>query len=487
MRKLKRLLLRLAIFSIVILAGVMTVNTLSFSSKQIPVDAVELPPPPEGAAARLAQAVQFPTVSADDHIDTAAFMRLDTFLRAAFPMVDSMLELQLINGYSRLYKWPGQNAKLPPILLMGHFDVVPAESAGWSVDAFAGVVEEGFIWGRGTLDDKVSCLGLLEATEQLLAEEYTPGRTVYLAFGHDEEVSGQAGAKAIAERLEKQGVRFDYILDEGQFVINEAMAGLSQPLAMIGISEKGYVTLQLTTELPEGGHSSMPPPETAVGILSKAVATLQANPFPADINGPTGAMLRHVGPEMSLPYKMLFANQWLTGGLLRRVLTADPAAAALIRTTTAPTVIKGGVKDNVLPTTASATVNFRILPGETVQSVQRYVERTINDDRVQVEIKNPDFAQNPSPVSETSAFGFQVIQRTIQEVFPQAIVAPSLVIGATDARHYSSVSDHIYRFLPLQLDRSDLPRLHGIDERVGTENYERAVQFYRRLIENSCK
>jgi carboxypeptidase PM20D1 len=487
MRRLKRLLLRLFLFGIVILAGVMTINTLSFSSKQIPVEAVELPPFPKGAPARLAQAVQFPTVSRDNHIDTLAFLRLDTFLRTAYPLVDSMLEMQLVNGFSRLYKWPGQKAKLPPILLMGHLDVVPVESPDWAEEPFGGVVKDDFIWGRGTLDDKASCLGLLEAAEQLLRENYTPGRTVYFAFGHDEEVSGLQGAKAIARRLAKQGVEFDFVLDEGQLIINDAMDGLNRPLALIGIAEKGYVTLELIAELEEGGHSSMPPPETAVGILSKAVVTLQENPFPADINGPTGAMLRHVGPEMTLPYKVLFANTWLTGGLLRRVLASDPAAAALIRTTTAPTIIEGGVKDNVLPTSASATVNFRILPGETVESVQRYVDRTIDDTRVRVEVKNPDAAQNPSPVSETSAFGFQVIQRTIQEVFPEAVVAPSLVIGATDSRHFTGFSNHIYRFLPLQLEHADLSRIHGIDERVGVENYERAVRFYRRLIENSCK
>lgn len=490
MKKLLRLLLRLGLFALIILAGIMGIKTLSFSSKQIPVEAVQLPPAPEQGPQRLAKALSFPTVSKEGWVDTAAFLELDTFLRQSFPLVDSLLELKMINGFSRLYRWPGRNAKLPPILLIGHLDVVPVEEAGrsdWTAPPFGGEIRDDIIWGRGALDDKVSCLGLLEAVEQLLREDYTPGRTVYLAFGHDEETGGDRGAVAIAEHFEKQGLTFDYVLDEGQVILSDALPGLEAPLAMIGIAEKGAVSLRLTARLKDGGHSSMPPVETAIGVLSEAVRQLENNPFPARIDGAARAMLQHAGPEMFLPYKVLFANLWLTEPLLIRVFSADAASNAVVRTTTAPTMIEGGVKNNVLPVQAAATVNFRILPGETVQSVREYVENTIDDERVTVEVIEAAGFSNPSPVSPTSAFGFQVIQRTIQETFPEVVVAPSLVIAATDSRHYTGISDHIYRFLPVQLERSDLNRIHGINERIGKDQYWRVTQFYRRLVENSCR
>ncbi len=490
MKKLLRILLRLGIFALIILAGIMGIKTLSFSSRQIPVETVQLPPAPEQAPLRLAKAISFPTVSKEGWVDTAAFLELDTFLRNSFPLVDSLLELQMVNNFSRLYRWPGQNAKLPPILLIGHLDVVPVEAASqeaWTAPPFGGEIRDDKIWGRGALDDKVSCLGLLEAVEQLLREDYTPGRTVYLAFGHDEETGGKQGAVAIAEHLQKKGLSFDYVLDEGQVILSDALPGLEAPLAMIGIAEKGAVSLRLTARLKDGGHSSMPPSETAIGVLSEAIHKLENNPFPARIDGAAQAMLKHAGPEMFLPYKALFANLWLTEPLLINVFSGDAASNAIIRTTTAPTMIEGGVKENVLPVQASATVNFRILPGETVESVQGYVQNTIDDERITVKIIEAAGSSNPSPVSPANSFGFQVIQRTIQETFPEVVVAPSLVIAATDSRHYTALSDHIYRFLPVQLEHSDLSRFHGIDERIEKEQYWRVVQFYRRLVENSCR
>ncbi len=489
MRRFFRLVARLLILAIIALAGVMTVNTLSFSSRQIPVEAYEPPAAPAGAERRLAGAVQFPTVAnANGAIDSSAFRRLDTFLRQTYPRVDSQLELSLIQEFSRLYKWRGRNAKRSPILLMGHLDVVPpGDSSDWRHPPFSGAIADDFVWGRGTMDDKVACLGLLEATEQLLAEDFIPERTIYLAFGHDEETGGLNGAKAIVEHLSARDVQLDYVLDEGALIIRDAMRGLDRPLAMIGIAEKGYVTLSLTTSLQEGGHSSMPPGETAVGVLSAAITRLQENPFPARIDGAAKSLFRHAGPEMSPLYKTLFANLWMTEDLLMRVLTDEPASNAMVRTTTAPTILRAGVKDNVLPTTAHAKINFRILPGETVESTLKYVRQTIDDDRLRVEVDNPGMASNPSPVSGAEAFGFQVIQKTVQEIFPEAVVAPSLVVATTDARHYTALTDQVYRFLPLVLERSDLTRIHGRNERIAVGNYRQAIQFYRRLMENSCR
>jgi len=214
---------------------------------------------------------------------------------------------------------------------------------------------------------------------------------------------------------------------------------------------------------------------------------LQNHPFPAKIDGAMKSLFRYAGPEMNLFFKVLFANMWCTKGLIKSQLTKIPSSSAMIRTTVAPTMIRGGFKENVLPTNAMATINFRILPGETVESVMDYVRETIDDERVVVSLPEGNFGNNPSEVSSTESFGFQVLQTTIKQLFPDAITAPSLVIAATDSRHFSEVSKHIYRFLPIQIKKEDTKRFHGINERVSIENYKQAIRFYRQLIMNACR
>ncbi len=320
-----------------------------------------------------------------------------------------------------------------------------------------------------------------------MSEGSEPHRSGYLAFGHDEEVSCEQGAHQIADYLRQQGVQPEFVLDEGMFVIENAVNGLSRPLAMIGVAEKGYVTLTLTARVAEAGHSSMPPRATAVGRLGKALARLEEHPFPTRMDGVFGNMLDYIGPEMSPLYKALFANRWLTAPLIARQLKQDPASAASIRTTMAPTMVRGGFKENVLPTRASARVNFRILPGETVASVVEQVREVVADEQVLVAVSDKSRADDPSPVSPANTFGFELIQRSIQEVFPDAVVAPALTIAMTDSRHYLDLTDKVYRFLPIRLDKSDLSRIHGINERIEIEGYQKAVRFYRRLLLNSTR
>ena len=490
MKKLLRLLLRLFLFSLVILAGIFTLNTIGFTSKQVKVEPVQKMEISEKVVSRLSKALQCPTVSYNHKIDTAAFLNLDTLLQASFPLVDSFLERETVNKYSFIYKWQGRNTKLSPILLMGHLDVVPVEESrlsDWEAPPFSGKIIDGNIYGRGTLDDKMSVMGLLEAVEILLKENYTPNRTVYLAFGHDEEVSGKNGAGAIAEKFKERKIDFEYVLDEGGMTLNNAMPGLDAPLAMIGIAEKGYVTLSLTAQLQNGGHSSMPPSQTAIGMLSEAIHKLQQNPFPAKIDGAVGALLNHVGPEMNLFNKVIFANSWLTEDLLIGQFSKSGSANALIRTTVAPTMLRGGFKENVLPTKASAKINFRILPGETTQSVLEYVRDVIDNEQVVVQFSEDSVKENPSPVSSTESFGFETIQATIQQLNPEAVVSPSLVIAQTDSRHFSKVAKDVYRYSPLTLNQEDLSRFHGLNERIEVEQYKNMIRFYRQLIMNSCR
>ncbi len=490
MKRLKWLLRRIFLVFILIIAGIMVFKTISYNSKQVNIPLIEAIPINDEAIKNLSEVVQITTISYEDRIDTAAFLTFKNHLDSNFILVDSLLEKTIVNDFSIVYKWPGKNPRLNPILLLGHIDVVPVEKESWEVwthPPYSGLVSDGFIWGRGTLDDKVSILGILEAIELLLKEDYQPERTVYLACGHDEEIGGFNGAKAIARMFEQQGLSFEYVLDEGMLLIEDALPGLSNPVALIGTAEKGYTTLKLTARLASGGHSSMPPAETAIGILSKAILKLQDNPFPSKIEGPIESLFDYAGPEMSLPMKTIFANRWLTEGLLTWQLSGAPTTNALIRTTVAPTILQSGIKDNVLPSEATAIINFRIAPNETTQSVLDYVKNTIDDTRVEVVSGNVKYSSEPSPISDTDSFGYRVIEKTAHEIFSDIIVAPTLVLAATDSRHYIGVSKNIYRFLPLRMTKENTKRIHGIDERVGIEDYKNAIRFYHQLLKNSCK
>ena len=488
MRKLKRLLRRLFLSILLIIIAIVIINTVSYSSKQIDVVAVDKIKVGDEVVQRLSDVTKIATTSYSTHVDTAAFIKYHAYVDSVFPLVDSLLEKTTINQFSRIYKWQGRNPNLKPYLLMAHLDVVPVEKESqsrWTEPPYSGKVKDNFIWGRGTLDDKVSAMGILETAEILLKENYEPQRTIYFAFGHDEEVGGKNGAQAIVEYCLQKKITFEYVLDEGSIILEDAIAGLTQPVALIGTGEKGYCTLDLEVNLEHGGHSSMPPQETAIGILSHALATLEDHPFPAVMAGNTKELFDHLGPEMTLPNKAIFANQWLFGGILKSQLAKSPSSNAITRTTTAPTMIHGGVKDNILPTNVSATINFRILPGETSETVIAYLEETIDDERVKISKKRASFSSEPSKVSSSDSFGFNALQKTSREIFPDALVSPSLVIAGTDSRHYEPVSENIFRFMPIQFSKDDLKRIHGIDERISVENYKNMISFYYQLILNS--
>ncbi len=489
MRKLRRLLLTSFLAGLVVLATIFTVNTIAFTSKQVSVKPVEPVSISNEAVERLALAIRFPTLSNPGQIDTAAFFQLDTFLKNSFPLVDSLLERETISRFSHIYKWPGQDARLAPILLMAHLDVVPVENQGasWSAKPFGGSISEGYVWGRGAMDDKGSACAILEAVEMLLRVDFEPERAIYIAFGHDEEIGGENGAKRIAETFRQRGIEFEFILDEGNMIVEGAMPGLAKPLALIGVAEKGYATLDLSVNLEQGGHSSMPPMGSAINVLSEALIRLRDHPSSAKMEGPLREMLETTGPEMGLFYKVLFANLKWTGGLVKWQMSKNPATNAMLRSTTAPTIISGGFKENVLPSKVTAKVNCRILPGESVKSVMNYVYKTIGDNRVVISLSKNSPASEPPFVSGTNTFGYSVLQTTIREVFPEAVVSPSLVVATTDSRHYQGVSENIYRFLPFQIPSDEIKRFHGTDERLGVEQYKQAVRFYRQLVLNVSK
>lgn len=474
------------LIAILALAAVLIIRTITFKSKQLSVkEKISYKINGDEAAARLSEAIRFKTVSNIDRslVDYATFRGLQEYVQKSFPLVNSHLEKKVINEYGLLYTWKGSDPAQKPVLLLAHQDVVPAADEGWKYPPFSGIIEEGYIWGRGTLDDKGSLFAILEAVEYLLKEGYKPSRPVYLAFGFDEEVGGHEGAGKIAEYLKTQGAQFEYILDEGMLATRGVAPGITGWTALIGVAEKGYISLELSTEQ-KGGHAAAPPPQTTVGILSAAIVKLQDNPFTIRMTGPSAGLFEYLGPEMGFPNKMIFANIWLFGPLIKKRMAATAAAASL-RTTTAPTMFRGSPQDNVLPTRSIAVVNFRILQGDTIQSVINRVTKIINDPRVKISPLVGNLFE-PSPVSPLDSRSYDIINRTIREVLVDALVTPTLVQGRTDSIYYIDLAECCYRFVPERVPAEEISAPHGFNERVSVNNYAEMINFYIRLLHNSC-
>ena len=436
----------------------------------------------DAAVHRLAEAIRFPTVSHQDPAQRQrdVFLGFHEFLARSFPRVHATLRREVVAGLSLLYTWPGRDPGRPPILLTSHLDVVPVVPEtldDWEHPPFDGVVADGFVWGRGALDDKAGVLATLEAVEGLLAEGFAPAQTVYLAFGHDEEIGGDEGAAAIAKQLRERGVRLAFSLDEGLVVTEGIVPGVTQPVALVGIAEKGYVTLRITAHA-AGGHSSRPTSDSAIGKLAAAVTALESSPMPARVEGPAAQMLDAIAPHASFPLGFVLGNRALFGPLVTSRLAGDPSSNALIRTTTAVTMLEAGVKENVLPPSASAIVNFRLVPGDRVQDVLDHVAGVAGPE-ITIDTIRGDEA---SKVADAGSPSFAVVRRSIEAVFPGVLVAPGLVLGGTDTKHYGEVAEQAYRFAPVRARSEDLARAHGTNERIAVANYAEMIRFYATLV-----
>jgi carboxypeptidase PM20D1 len=481
---------RIALALLLALAVIFTYNTLRVPPPA-PVDAaVPMPPVDQDAVAqRLAGAVRIPTVSYADpaKIDDTRLDALADYLQKNFPRVAATLTREVVGGHSLLYTWTGKDPTAKPLLFLAHMDVVPVEPGSesqWTHPPFSGDIADGYIWGRGTLDDKGSLMAWLEATEQMLAAGFQPERTIYFAFGQDEEIGGRQGAAQIAALLRSRGVHAEFALDEGGVITQGVVPGVSRPVASIMAAEKGYVSFRLTATAP-GGHSSMPPRDSAIARLAHAVNLLQHRPMPARLESPVTVMLDRLTPEMPLLRRIVMANRWLTRPLIVHQMSQTPVGNALVRTTTALTMLRAGVKDNVLPSSATAVVNFRMLPGDTIASVEHHIRIVIADDGIAI-TREGDFAEEASPVSDTRSPAFELLARTVNEIFPQAVVTTGIVVGATDLRHYAGLYDNRYNFTPDLFTRADIPRIHGIDERISVTGYADMIRFYMRLLHNAA-
>ena len=439
------------------------------------------------AAAHLAAAIQIETISNDVETSpqiTEKLRELRSLLRKNYPLVHTKLEREVVNEGSLLYLWKGSNPDLLPVLFTSHLDVVPADPdtlADWEHPPFSGAIDDEFIWGRGTLDIKSQVVAILEAAEILLKEGFQPERDIYLAFGHDEEIGGANGARKMVELLQGSDVHLAAVIDEGGVIIDGMIPGVDGPIAMVGTAEKGYLSLKLTAKGAEG-HSSMPPKTTAIGALSRVLAKIEAYQQPARLKS-IAEIYRSLGAAASFKYQLIFSNLWLFGGVARKTLSKSPQTNATIRTTTGLTMVKGGFKENVLPPTAEALVNFRLLPGDSIADACERVKKIIGDEPVTFEpVENAHW--EATPVSPVDTQAFEILDTVIRQVFEGVVVAPYLVLGATDSRYYADISDGVYRFSPYLIEQQDMKRMHGLNERLALKSLDKMVVFFHQLMQS---
>lgn len=473
--------LKLIGFGLLTLLTVLVINTLLVTSKQPnPSPGLGLKPLP-GFAERLSGAIQLPTINHyEPSVDSIVFTRFHEYLRHSFPKVFKSAELQLFEYYALLISFKGSDTTQKPIVLLAHQDVVPADSSQWHFPPFKGLMDQTHIKGRGTLDDKGSLMAILEAMEKMLTEGFIPQRSIYLAFGADEELDGK-GAAAMANWMLQHKLQPAIILDEGLVITNGMVPMIDKPVALIGTAEKGYASIKLSIVL-AGGHSSAPGKETAISVLSSAVLKATQSLPQTRICQAVDDFMYHLCPETAWPERIVFANRWLFNPLIKSVYKSTPSGTALVSTTAAATVFNAGTTDNVLPSEASAIINCRILPGETTQQLMERLTKLLDDPRIKLEFVSTRI--DPSPVSPIENEAFKTLATTVRQQFPEALVMPNLMIATSDSRHYAKVCPYVYKFAPYNLSSNDLEGIHGTNERIKIADYARMISFYAGLLQN---
>lgn len=439
------------------------------------------------AVARFQELLRIPTVSHADEteIDWAPFDEFLAALARLYPRTHQTLEREVIAGHSLLYRWPGGEAS-DPLVLMAHLDVVPVVEAEWTHPPFAaeihGAGADAALHARGAIDDKGSLVAILEAVERLVADGHLPARDIYLSFGHNEETAGD-GAQEIVRVLRDRGIRPGLVLDEGGAVVDGVVPGVRVPTAMVGVAERGVMTVHLTAR-EAGGHASTPPATPATVRLARAIDRLHRRPFRARIAPPVRALFTTIAPHAPQPLRWVFGHLALTGPLLAAVFPRlGPEMNALVRTTAVATELSGAPGENVLATAARASINIRLLTGDTVASATAHVRRAVGDAAVEVEVRH---ASDPSPVSPWRGEPWRRVAGAVASALgPEIVTTPYIQLGASDSRWFTTISDHVYRFTPFHLTRSERDALHSHDERIRVTVWLRGIGFYRDLIRAS--
>ncbi|HSU73858.1 MAG TPA: M20/M25/M40 family metallo-hydrolase [Terrabacter sp.] len=435
----------------------------------------------DAAVEALRALIRIPTVShwEPDREDRAAFESLLAELRVRFPHLHETCEVERIAGDALLVRWPGRSREAP-VVLMAHLDVVPVGGpAAWTRPPFGGDLADGHVWGRGALDCKGSLVATCQAVEDLIGEGVTPGRDVWLSFGCNEEVSGRAAVDAVAI-LRERGVEPWFVLDEGGAIVRGVLPGVDAPIALVGVSEKGTVDVELLAR-GDGGHASAPRRMGATSRLARAILRLERRPFPSHLPDATVDMLERAGAHARMPYAAVFGHARRLRPLLSRVLPRlGHETAALARTTVAVTQLTGSPGANVIADTARAHVNMRVMVGETVDGALERIRRTVRDPHVEVVLVSAD---EPSPVSPTDDTAYALLEATVEEVFPGTVAVPYVMLAATDSRHFHRVWPRVYRFTPFRMTDAQRAAIHGVDERIGVDDLRDGVRWYRRLLE----
>ncbi|MEL7452049.1 MAG: M20 family peptidase [Pseudomonadota bacterium] len=479
-------------FLLLVFLSIILLRTVSYGRAPVETSVITLPAPPavsaDLGAEHLSEAVRFRTITrkaGDPSPENAGpWLAFHVWLGETYPLVHQVMVRETVANYSLLYTWQGSDPSLDPIVFMAHQDVVPVNEGtqhDWTAPPFDGQIIDGYIYGRGTLDDKGSLVALMEAAEALIRSGFQPRRTVHFLFGHDEEVAG-TGASTIVDLLHDRGVRAEMVLDEGFFVIEDSPL-TGAPFGFIGVAEKGYLNLRLTVSA-EGGHSSTPPRNSANVRLARAVLALDENQMKADFSKPpVSDLFRAAADDMGFFGRMAFANLWLFRGMVEAQMQAG-GPNAMIRTTTAPTLLEGSVKENVLPQRASAVVNFRVHPNDSIEDVIAHASAvTRHIDGLEIARSKGGIGAPASPVSPSDNTPFAVLSAVASYTGGGSVpVGPALVLGATDARFASKISDNVYRFVPSYMPIADTTGFHGTNERLSVANMGRMAEGYAQII-----
>ena len=460
--------------------AVLLVRTLAFNPKAaVPVQETEEPFDRDKAIANLQTLVRFKTISYRDSSleDPAAFESLIESLPKLFPHVFATCSFERLPDRALLFKWSGKQAG-DPAVLMAHYDVVPVNEENWEKPPFDGVLEDGVLWGRGTLDTKVTFCSILTAADHLIAAGYQPDYDIYFAFSGGEEINGQ-GAVHIVRWFEEHGITPSLVLDEGGAVVEKVFPGVSQPCGMIGIAEKGMTDVQYRC-MSQGGHASAPKPGSPVERLSKACINVLEHPFKSHLSEPVAQMFDTLGRHSNFLYRMIFANLWCFKGVLDILARSSGGDMnALLRTTVAFTQMTGSSASNVIPPEATMVSNIRLNPADTVESAIEYLKKTVGDDHVEI---TPLHGINPSRISRTDCEGWDRVATAVASTWKGCIVTPYLMMQCSDSRHYGKISDKVYRFSAMDLTSEERATIHGNNERIRVDCACRAVEFYIRLM-----